>query len=94
MFETTKRTSLIVYLYYNRDARKVSKLGDISYHSRRMRYLVLYVDVSDKEDVIEILSSQKYVKKVVPSYQDDLAHEFVGTLENYTDGELDLSEEE
>ena len=46
MFEKNERVGLAVYLYYNRDARKLSKYGDIIYHSRRFRYLVLYLDKS------------------------------------------------
>ena len=44
MFEKKERTCLTIYLHYNRDARKLNKFGDILYHSRRMRYVLLYVD--------------------------------------------------
>lgn len=36
MFEKTERQGIIVYLYYNRDARKLAKYGDVLYHSRKM----------------------------------------------------------
>ncbi|HEO7041703.1 TPA: DUF2129 domain-containing protein, partial [Streptococcus agalactiae] len=38
-----ERLGMSVYLYYNRDARKLCKYGDVHYHSRRLRYLVIYV---------------------------------------------------
>ena len=39
-----KRQGIIVYLYYNRDLRKIAKFGDVVYHSFKMRYVHLYVD--------------------------------------------------
>ena len=32
-----KRQGIIVYLYYNRDLRKIAKFGDVVYHSYKMR---------------------------------------------------------
>ena len=37
-----KRQGIIVYLYYNRDLRKIAKFGDVVYHSFKMRYVHLY----------------------------------------------------
>ncbi len=44
MFEKKNRTCLTVYLHYNRDARKLSQYGDIVYHSKRLRYVLVYMD--------------------------------------------------
>ena len=43
MIEREERVGLIVYLYYNRDAKKLANFGDIIYHSKKHRYLHLYV---------------------------------------------------
>jgi uncharacterized protein YlbG (UPF0298 family) len=68
MFEKKNRISLTVYLHYNRDARKLNKYGDIVYHSKRLRYVLVYMD-KDKVDVaITKLKKEKFVKKLVPSY--------------------------
>ena len=53
MFEKKKRLGLIVYLYYNRDARKLNKYGNVVYHSRRMRYSVLYIAQDETDKIIE-----------------------------------------
>ncbi|MFC2526471.1 MAG: DUF2129 domain-containing protein, partial [Veillonella parvula] len=29
----------LIYLYYNRDAKKLDNYGDICYHSKKHRYL-------------------------------------------------------
>ena len=80
MFEKKDRISLAVYLHYNRDARKLNKYGDIVYHSKRLRYVLVYMD-QDKVDVaITKLKKEKFVKKLVPSYIKELDQNFVGSL--------------
>ena len=51
-----KRQGIIVYLYYNRDLRKIAKFGDVVYHSFKMRYVHLYVD----EDMDFVGSLERY----------------------------------
>ncbi|HFI0731566.1 TPA: DUF2129 domain-containing protein [Streptococcus suis] len=80
MFEKKDRISLTVYLHYNRDARKLNKYGDIVYHSKRLRYVLVYMD-QDKVDVaITKLKKEKFVKKLVPSYIKELDQNFVESL--------------
>ena len=80
MFEKKDRISLTVYLHYNRDARKLNQYGDIVYHSKRLRYVLVYMD-KDKVDVaITKLKKEKFVKKFVPSYIKELDQNFVGSL--------------
>ena len=80
MFEKKDRISLAVYLHYNRDARKLNQYGDIVYHSKRLRYVLVYMD-KDKVDVaITKLKKEKFVKKLVPSYIKELDQNFVGSL--------------
>ena len=80
MFEKKDRISLTVYLHYNRDARKLNQYGDIVYHSKGLRYVLVYMD-QDKVDVdITKLKKEKFVKKLVPSYLKELDQNFVGCL--------------
>ena len=73
-----KRQGIIVYLYYNRDLRKIAKFGDVVYHSYKMRY----VHYQDRvEDILTELEGMKAVKKVLPSYYSDIDMDFVGSLE-------------
>lgn len=81
MFEKNERVGLAVYLYYNRDARKLSKYGDIIYHSRRFRYLVLYLDKSKAEETLAELSEMKFVKEAILSSLADINRDFVGSLQ-------------
>ncbi|MGT2832590.1 DUF2129 domain-containing protein [Streptococcus halotolerans] len=81
--EIKERMSLAVYLYYNRDARKLSKFGDIFYHSKRFKYVMIYIDKEQEEDIVSTLKTMKYVKKVKPSALDDIDMNFVGNLNNH-----------
>ena len=80
MFEKADRSGLIVYLYYNRDAKKLQEYGDICYHSKKHRYLQLYVPTEELEGLVEKLSKEKYIKKVRPCYIQELETPFVGNL--------------
>ncbi|WP_165211696.1 YlbG family protein [Streptococcus tangpeifui] len=80
MFEKQERLGIIVYLYYNRDARKLNRYGDMIYHSRRFRYVHLYLDADKLEETLEILKKLKFVKRVRQSHFDEIDRDFVGSL--------------
>ncbi|HFI0395051.1 TPA: DUF2129 domain-containing protein [Streptococcus suis] len=80
MFEKRERTCLTVYLHYNRDARKLNQYGDIHYHSRKLRYVLVYMDQEKAETTMQKLKKEKFVKKVLPSYIKELDQNFVGSL--------------
>lgn len=80
MFEKKERLCLTVYLHYNRDARKLNQYGDIIYHSRRMRYVLLYVNQEKTTDLMANLKKERFVKKLVPSYAKEIDQNFVGSL--------------
>lgn len=80
MFEKENRVGIAVYLYYNRDARKCYKYGDLYYHSKRSRYLLLYVSKSDCQEKIREISKLKFVKEVKMSEFDNIDRDFVGNL--------------
>lgn len=80
MFEKKERISLAVYLYYNRDVRKLHQYGDIVYHSKRLRYVLLYMNQDVLEQTMLQLKKERFVKKLVPSYIKELDQNFVGSL--------------
>ncbi|MEG3309058.1 YlbG family protein [Streptococcus suis] len=80
MFEKKNRTCLTVYLHYNRDARKLSQYGDMIYHSKRLRYVSVYINQEQQEEIVAKLKKERFVKKVVPSYIKELDQNFVGNL--------------
>ncbi|MBM7636195.1 DUF2129 domain-containing protein [Streptococcus saliviloxodontae] len=79
--EKTARVGLTIYLYYNRDARKLNKIGDFYYHSKRLHYVIYYVNLDEVDEVISYLNSQRFVKKVLVSELETIDTNFVGNLE-------------
>ena len=80
MFKKEERTGIIVYLYYNRDIKRIESIGDIVYHSKKHRYLQLYVDTVQVDGIVEKLSKEKYVKQVRVYHIQELDTDFVGSL--------------
>ena len=81
MFEKQERTGLSVKLYYNRDGKKLQSVGDVLYHSKKCRYVQLYVDSDKADQVMEDLKKERYVKRVLPCHIEDLDTDFVGSLQ-------------
>jgi len=80
MIEREERVGLIVYLYYNRDAKKLANFGDIIYHSKKHRYLQLYVAKDQADSLKESLSKESYIKKIQTCEIQNLDTNFVGSL--------------
>ena len=80
MFEKVNRSGLIIYLYYNRDAKKIQEYGDICYHSKKHRYLQLYVPTEELDDLVERLGKERYIKKIRRCHIQELETPFVGNL--------------
>lgn len=80
MFVKQDRQGLVIYLYYNRDAKKLAKYGEVIYQSKKMRYLLLYVNSEKVEQLLTEISQLKYVKEVLPSYLNQIDQQFVGNL--------------
>ena len=80
MFEKTNRSGLIIYLYYNRDVKKLQEYGDVFYHSKKHRYLQLYVSTENLEGLVEKLTKERFIKKVRLCRIQELETPFVGNL--------------
>ena len=80
MFEKTNRSGLIIHLYYNRDAKKIQEYGDICYHSKKHRYLQLYVPTEELDELVERLGKERYIKKIRRCHIQELETPFVGNL--------------
>lgn len=58
-FELTKRCGLIIYVTNLRQVRQLRRYGNVEYVSRKMRYVLLYVDadkLNEKQGKIEQLN--------------------------------------
>ena len=72
MFKLTARRALIVYINGNRVIRTLRHYGMVRYVSRRMHYVVLYVDQDQVTAVTDRLKKLRAVRRVEESYRPDL----------------------
>ncbi|MGM9892467.1 YlbG family protein [Limosilactobacillus sp.] len=72
MFELTPRRALIVRISSNRAVRSLRHYGLVRYVSRRMHYVVLYVDQEKIPEITARLKKLRAVRSIELSYRPDL----------------------
>ncbi|WP_204121482.1 MULTISPECIES: YlbG family protein [Levilactobacillus] len=83
-FEMQARQSLIVYTYSLKQTRQLKRYGTVMYVSKKMRYVVLYVDQEDVKSLTDQLSQLRFVKRVVASARPEISETFNGVAEEMT----------
>jgi uncharacterized protein YlbG (UPF0298 family) len=58
------RTSLIIYLKHMKHERQIRKFGHIVATNKQKKYVVLYVNEADADDVVNKLMKLKYVRNI------------------------------
>lgn len=66
---TNERQGIIVWVYSLRHFKTLKRFGLIHYASRRMKYVVMYINQSDVEMTQKKLSDLHFVRKVELSYR-------------------------
>lgn len=61
---TIARTSLIIYLKHMKHERQVRKFGHIVSVNRQQRYVVIYINEEEANQIVEKLMKLKYVKDI------------------------------
>lgn len=72
MFKLVPRRALVVYINGTRAVRALRHYGIIRYVSRRMHYVILYVNQDELEKTKEKVSHLRAVRRVDLSYRPDL----------------------
>lgn len=75
-FHMTARRALIVYVYNLKHLRILKRYGLIQYVSRRMKYVVLYMDADREKETREKVEKLHFVREVIPSYRAEIAMNF------------------
>lgn len=70
------RQGIIVWLYSLKQAKMLRRFGNVHFVSKKLKYVVLYCNQEDVEDLIGKLQAYSFVKKVEPSYKPFLRMEF------------------
>ncbi|WP_066368393.1 YlbG family protein [Neobacillus fumarioli] len=71
-----QRQGIVVWLYSLKQAKMLRRFGNVHYISKKLKYVVLYCNQEEVENIMEKLSSFSFVKKVEPSYKPFLKMEY------------------
>ena len=71
-----QRQGIIVWLYSLKQAKTLRRFGNVHYVSKRLKYMVIYTNQEDVEQLMAKISAYSYVKKVERSYKPYLKMEF------------------
>lgn len=98
VFTLQKRRGIIVWVYSLKQLKTLKRFGLVHYVSRKMKYVVLYVNQEAVEDTLNKLNALHFVRQVEPSYRPDIEMNFadrIGTKAAYQvkdEEELDVAE--
>lgn len=97
-FIMQKRRGIIVWVYSLKQLKTLKRYGLVHFVSRKMKYVVLYVNEETVEEVEEKLQTLHFVRQVERSYRPDIEMNFadrIGTKAAYQvkdDDQLDVVE--
>ncbi|GKU78486.1 YlbG family protein [Paenibacillus sp. L3-i20] len=78
------RTGFIVWVSDLKAARALERFGTVHYMSRKLHYVVLYMNAERVEDSLKQMNRQSYVRKVERSYRTEIKTEYSKDSEDKT----------
>ena len=75
-FELQKRRGVVVKVYSLRQIKNLRRFGFIHYVSRKMKYVMMYVNEEKIEEAVEKISRLHFVREVEISYRPDIEMNF------------------
>ncbi len=70
------RQGIIVWVHSLKQVKQLKRYGNIHYVSKKLKYIVIYMDMERVEDAVDKIKSLSFVKKVDLSYKPFLKTEF------------------
>jgi uncharacterized protein YlbG (UPF0298 family) len=70
------RQGIIVWVHSLKQVKQLKRFGNIHYVSKKLKYIVIYMDMERVEDTVDRIKSLSFVKKVDLSYKPFLKTEF------------------
>ncbi|KEF38588.1 hypothetical protein M670_02214 [Schinkia azotoformans MEV2011] len=70
------RQGIIVWVHSLKQVKQLKRFGNIHYVSKKLKYIVIYMDMELVEDAVDKIKSLSFVKKVDLSYKPFLKTEF------------------
>lgn len=75
-WQPTKRRSLVVFVYSLKQLKNLKRFGSIQYVSRKMKYVVLYMDEDKTTEGIDKIQRLHFVRHVERSHRPDIATDY------------------
>lgn len=71
-----ERTGYIIWVSDVKAARNLEKYGTVHYISKKMHYVVMYVNAERAEDTMKNVRRLSYVRKIERSYRNEIKTEY------------------
>ncbi|URN93262.1 MAG: YlbG family protein [Candidatus Pristimantibacillus lignocellulolyticus] len=79
-----ERTGFIIWVSDMKSARGLERFGTVHYMSRKLHYVVLYMNADKAEEQLKQLHRLAYVKKIERSYRNEIPTEYSKDVEDKT----------
>lgn len=79
-----ERTGYIIWVSDVKAARNLEKYGSVHYISRRMQYVVMYVNAERSEETVKNIRRLSYVRKIERSYRNEIKTEYSSNVPDKT----------
>lgn len=79
-FYIQKRRGLIVFVYSFKQLKTLKRYGLVHYVSKKMKYVVLYMDEEVVDEAEEKIANLHFVRKVIRSYRPDISMDFANRI--------------
>ncbi|MDP4096836.1 YlbG family protein [Paenibacillus sp. P96] len=71
-----ERTGYIIWVSDVKAARNLEKYGSVHYISKRLQYVVMYMDAERAEDTVKNIRRLSYVRKIERSFRNEIKTEY------------------
>jgi uncharacterized protein YlbG (UPF0298 family) len=79
-----ERTGYIVWVSDLKAARSLERFGTVHYMSRKMHYVVMYMNAERSEEAVRQMGKLSYVRKIERSYRNEIKTEYSKDSEDKT----------
>ena len=79
--EINERQGIIIWVYTLKPLKQLKRFGLIHYVSKKMKYVLLYVDQKRIEETLKTLDKLHFVRKTEVSHRPEISMEFDHILE-------------
>ncbi|MGF7048497.1 uncharacterized protein YlbG (UPF0298 family) [Paenibacillus sp. DS2015] len=79
-----ERTGYIIWVNDLKAARNLEKYGTVHYISKRMHYVVMYVNADRAEEVSKNIRRLSYVRKIERSFRTEIPTEYSSDIPDKT----------